>query len=60
MKGLHFSILLVIVTAVDVFVPYLWIGSIPSLWASFMFWCALTLAVIVFAVAATRKWGKSN
>ncbi len=60
MKGTHFSILLVIITAIDVLVPYLWIGSIPSLWASFLFWCALALAVILFAIAATRKWGRLN
>ncbi|MBA2880575.1 hypothetical protein HNR65_000893 [Desulfosalsimonas propionicica] len=58
MKGTHFTILLVVITAVDVLVPYLWIGDMESLGASFLFWCALTLAVIVFAVAATRNWGR--
>ncbi|MFO7860988.1 MAG: hypothetical protein R6U41_07175 [Desulfosalsimonas sp.] len=38
--------------------PYLWIGDITSLGASFLFWYALTLAVIVFVVAATRNWGR--
>ncbi|MBS0012334.1 MAG: hypothetical protein KFF46_00040 [Desulfobacterales bacterium] len=58
MKGSHFTILIVVITAADVLVPYLWIGDIASLGASFLFWCGLTLAVIVFAAAATRNWGR--
>ena len=60
MKGTHFTILLIVVTAIDVLVPYLWIGAIPSLGASFLFWCGLTFAVILFAVAATRNWGRTS
>lgn len=58
MKGMHFTVLLVSVTAIDVLVPYLWIGDTPSLGASFLFWCALTLAVILFAGLVTRHWGR--
>lgn len=59
MRGLHLLVILVTVTAVDIVVPYFLIGGIASLWASFMFWTALTFLVIVFAIIYTRQWGKN-
>lgn len=56
MKGPQFLLFAVIVAAVDVLVPYLVLARTGSFWASFFFWCALTLAIIVFAGFATRRW----
>ncbi|MCF8036271.1 MAG: hypothetical protein K9K62_05330 [Desulfobacteraceae bacterium] len=60
MRGLHFLVILVIVTAVDLLVPYFFIGGIGSLGASYLFWTLLTLIVIVFAVVYTSQWGRRS
>ncbi len=60
MRGLHFLAILVIVTAVDLLVPYFFIGGIASLAASYLFWTVLTLAVIIFAVVYTSQWGRRS
>ncbi|MFP4255424.1 MAG: hypothetical protein ACLFQ9_01030 [Desulfobacterales bacterium] len=59
MRGLYFLVILVTVTVIDLVVPYFFIGHIASLWASFLFWTALTFLVIVFAIVYTGQWGKS-
>ncbi|MFP3999194.1 MAG: hypothetical protein ACLFUN_05060 [Desulfobacterales bacterium] len=58
MHGRHFLIILTLITAVDLIVPYFLIGDIPSLRASFLFWTVLTSLVITFAVIYTSQWGK--
>ena len=58
MTGRFFILLLAGITLVDVLVPYLLIGHIPSLGASYLFWSVLTLAVILFAVIYVRNWGR--
>lgn len=60
MKGIYFLIILTLVTAVDIIVPYFFIGRIGSLAASYLFWSALTFIVIVFAVVYTRQWGRRS
>ncbi len=59
MKGSSFFVLAVILAAVDILVPYLWLADRSSFAASFLFWCFLTLAVIVGAWIHTRNWGKN-
>lgn len=59
MRGLHFLVILVTVTVVDLVIPYFVIGEIASLGASFLFWTALTFLIIVFAIIYTSQWGKS-
>lgn len=58
MRGLYFLIILILITAVDLIVPYFMIGDIATLWASFLFWTVLTFLVIIFAVIYTSQWGK--
>ena len=60
MRGLNFFIILVIITAVDLLVPYFLIGDIASLAASYLFWTALTFLVILFAVIYAGFWGKRS
>ena len=60
MRGLNFFIILVIITAVDLLVPYFLIGDIASLAASYLFWTALTFLVILFAVIYTGYWGRRS
>ena len=56
MKGVTFLLTAVAVAAVDVLVPYLLLARTGSFLASFLFWCVLTLAVIVAAGIHTRRW----
>lgn len=56
MKGRTFLILALAVAAVDILVPYLVLARTGSFAASFLFWCVITLAMIVYAGFATRPW----
>ncbi len=56
MKGRAFLILALAVAAVDILVPYLVLARTGSFAASFLFWCVITLAMIVYAGFATRRW----
>ncbi|MFW5743638.1 MAG: hypothetical protein ACOC6J_02670 [Spirochaetota bacterium] len=56
MKGRAFLILALVVAAVDILVPYLVLARTGSFAASFLFWCVITLAMIVYAGFATRPW----
>ena len=56
MKGLPFLILALVVTAIDVLIPYLVLARTGSFFASFLFWCVITAAMIVFAAVYTRRW----
>ncbi|MFO7782249.1 MAG: hypothetical protein R6W94_11555 [Spirochaetia bacterium] len=58
MKGRTFLVLAVALVAVDLLVPYLFLADIPSFAASFLFWTALTLLVIIAAAGYIRHWGK--
>lgn len=58
MRGLYFLVILTVITAVDLIVPYFFIGDIAALRASFLFWSVLTFLVIMFAVIYTSQWGK--
>ncbi|MBS3809356.1 MAG: hypothetical protein KGY38_04290 [Desulfobacterales bacterium] len=60
MKGIYFLVILALVTAVDIIVPYFFIGGIASLAACYLFWSALTFAVIVFAIIYTSQWGRRS
>jgi hypothetical protein len=57
MRGWTCLTVLAAVTLVDLAVPYFFIGDIASIWASYLFWSLLTLAVIVFAVIHAVRWG---
>lgn len=60
MKGWIFLIFSVVLAVIDVLVPYLFFTQTGSFAASFLFWCLLTLAVIIFGIFYTRGWrGKS-
>lgn len=59
MRGRTFLLILLFVTAVDVLVPYLLIDSIPSFAATYLFWCVVPLATIVFGAVVTGRWGNS-
>lgn len=56
MKGLPFLILALVVTAIDVLIPYMVLARTGSFLASFLFWCVITAAMIVFAAVYTRRW----
>lgn len=56
MKGITFLVLAVVIAAIDILVPYLILAQTGSFWASFFFWCVITLAVIVYVGIATRRW----
>jgi hypothetical protein len=57
MRGTYFLLLSIGLALVDVLVPYLLLRSIPSFLASYLFWCLLTLAVILFGALYVRRWG---
>jgi hypothetical protein len=57
MKGWIFLVLAAVLALVDVLVPYLFFTQTGSFAASFLFWCILTLAVIIFGIFYTRRWG---
>lgn len=56
MTGRAFLLLALVLVAVDLLVPYLALAGIASFAASFLFWCALTLVVILAAAWYTRSW----
>jgi len=56
MKGRTFLILALTIAAVDILVPYLVLARTGSFAASFLFWCVITLAMIVYAGIVTRPW----
>jgi hypothetical protein len=55
-RGVPFLLVAVIVGLIDVLVPYLVLAGTGSFRASFLFWCVITLAMIVFAAVYTRRW----
>lgn len=56
MNGVTFLIIAFVVAAIDVLIPYLILAQMGSFLASFLFWCVITAAMIVFAVFSTRRW----
>ncbi|MCF8095432.1 MAG: hypothetical protein K9J79_08740 [Desulfobacteraceae bacterium] len=60
MRGFYFLAILITVTLIDLFVPYIAIGHIASLWASYLFWSLLTLVVIGFVIIYTSRWGRRS
>ncbi len=58
MRGFHFLLLAIGLVLVDVLVPYLVLKDNAGFGASYLFWCLLTLAVIIFGIFYTRKWRK--
>lgn len=56
MKGKYFFILSVSLALVDFLIPYLFLKEISSFLASYLFWCALSGAVILFAAVYTNYW----
>lgn len=56
MKGSVFLVLAIILAAVDIVIPYLFLARFGNFAASFLFWCVLTFGVIVFAWVYTRNW----
>lgn len=58
MKGTRILALAAVLTAIDVLIPYLVLKDIPSFMATFFFWCILTFAVIIGAIAYMRNWGR--
>ena len=60
MKGMYFLIFFVALVLVDGLVPYLLLRDISRFTATYLFWCLLTLGMILFAVFYTRRWGKSS
>jgi hypothetical protein len=59
MRGVHFLIFFVALVLVDGLVPYLLLRDIPRFTGTYLFWCLLTLGMILFAVFYTRRWRKS-
>ncbi len=57
MKGRHLLGLGLGLALADVLVPYLLLRSIASFTASFLFWCLITFAMVLFGILATRGWG---
>ncbi len=60
MRGLYFLLLFVVLVLVDGLVPYLLLRDIARFTGAFLFWCLLTLGMILFAAFYTRRWGKSS
>ena len=56
MRGTRFLIISILLVVADVIVPYLLFTATGSFAASFLFWCVLTFAVIVYAAVHTRRW----
>ncbi len=57
MRGRTLVVLAVGLALLDILVPYLLLRDIGSFAGSFLFWCLLTLAVIVLGAVAVRGWG---
>ena len=60
MRGRWFLLSAALLAAVDILVPYLLLGRIAGFLGSYLFWCLLTLSVIVFGIIYTRSWGKDS
>ena len=60
MRGAMFFVIAVILAAVDLVVPFVLLSSTGSFLGAFLFWCVLTLAVIVWAGLHTRTWGRTK
>ena len=58
MKGKLFLIFALILAAVDVLVPYLFLKDIPSFWATYFFWCVLTAGCNNFCIRLHAKVGE--
>ena len=56
MKGILFFLIALVVVVLDVVVPYAYFATTARFGASFLYWCVITLAMIIFAFFATRKW----
>jgi hypothetical protein len=59
-RGLYFLVLFLVLALVDGLVPYLLLRDVPRFVGVYLFWCLLTLAMIVFALFVTRRWGRSS
>ncbi len=55
-EGRRFAILAVMLAIVMAVVPYLVLAEAASFAAGYLFWCVVTLAVIVWAAWHTRGW----
>lgn len=55
-----FCAIAVLIAAVDLLIPYLFIGDRPLFGASYLFWCVLAAVVIGSGVVATRRWGRDR
>lgn len=60
MRGIVFLVIVIVVTLIDLLVPYLLIGEQARFAASYLFWCALTIVVIGLGISATSRWGRSR
>ena len=60
MKGWIFFILCLVIAAVDVLVPYLFLADRASFTASYLFWSLLTAATIIFSIIYTWRWGRGK
>ncbi len=56
MKGRLFFFILVVVTVVDVVIPYALLAQTRSFVGSFLFWSVVTVVVIAGAGLYTRRW----
>lgn len=57
MRGKTVFLILLVISAIDLAVPYLLIGDLGTFAGSYLFWCVLPLVVIVAAAIHTRHWG---
>lgn len=60
MRGRYFLILFAFLALVDGLVPYLLLRNVARFTGTFLFWCLLTLGMILFALFYTRRWGRSS
>ncbi|MFP4067263.1 MAG: hypothetical protein ACLFRR_08690 [Spirochaetaceae bacterium] len=58
MRGRTFLLIALVLTAIDVLIPYLLIADVARFTGTYLFWCALTLAAIIGAAVYTRRWTK--
>jgi hypothetical protein len=56
MKGQSFLLIAVLLVVTDLVVPYAFLGDVTTFAGTFLFWCVLTLAVIIAAAFYTRRW----
>ncbi|MFP4589096.1 MAG: hypothetical protein ACOCZX_00975 [Candidatus Bipolaricaulota bacterium] len=53
---LKFGLVVLLLGAVDFCVPFFLLKSVPSFLANYLFWCGLTLIVILYGASRTRNW----